>query len=473
MKKLVLLIALATGLIGAPDASYRYRFTNRTGETADNLITFAPGAGPAVNNTNIGCIAWQLTYASEGFSALSITLQTAPSGVTLSGLSTPSSTWSTFGGTATVGSLAMTSTSQGNYVGYGFYPYVRVNVTTTTGTGSIEVKLSCWTSITYANTIGSGGGGSGNVTGPGSSTDTAIAKFNGTNGQTIQNSGVTIDSSDNVSTPGNITSGVGSGNAGSHDFVAGTSLSIAANSFGWGAGSAMTTSVRLESPNAAPAAHSLMVLGAPTSNKASWAYKVLPDCQDSGGNHLNFTQSTDALSCGTSGGASSLFSTSGTGHWYPFDAFWSVTSITPLLNTTVPTYWEFAVPATFTLTEIRGHQTGAGNHYAFAIYDSTCTRVVTGSTVTSSAYAPFVSTVASTTLTPGVYFLAMASGDDAAVGIYGQNSTLGPLVLNAATVKRIFTGSNTISGTTTITFPSTCGTRSARSVDEPAVAFLP
>jgi hypothetical protein len=68
---------------------------------------------------------------------------------------------------------------------------------------------------------------------------------------------------------------------------------------------------------------------------------------------------------------------------------------------------------------------------------------------------------------------AMASGDDASVGIYIQNSTLAPLVLNAASTKRIFTGSNTISGTTTITFPSTCGTRSARSIDEPAVAFLP
>lgn len=32
-------------------------------------------------------------------------------------------------------------------------------------------------------------------------------------------------------------------------------------------------------------------------------YKVIPDCVDSGGNHINFTQSTDAFSCGTSGGS--------------------------------------------------------------------------------------------------------------------------------------------------------------------------
>lgn len=34
--------------------------------------------------------------------------------------------------------------------------------------------------------------------------------------------------------------------------------------------------------------------------------KTVPDCQDSGGNHLNFTQSTDAFSCGTSGSGGSL-----------------------------------------------------------------------------------------------------------------------------------------------------------------------
>src|SRR5262249_5299035 len=30
------------------------------------------------------------------------------------------------------------------------------------------------------------------------------------------------------------------------------------------------------------------------------AVKTVPDCQDSAGNHLNYTQSTDAFSCGTS-----------------------------------------------------------------------------------------------------------------------------------------------------------------------------
>lgn len=46
---------------------------------------------------------------------------------------------------------------------------------------------------------GGGGGGSGDVTGPASATNRAIAIYNGTTGKVIQNSGVTIDASDNVS----------------------------------------------------------------------------------------------------------------------------------------------------------------------------------------------------------------------------------------------------------------------------------
>lgn len=49
------------------------------------------------------------------------------------------------------------------------------------------------------------GGGSGTVTGPETTTDNAIARWSGTDGYTIQNSGVIIDDSDNVSGIGNIT----------------------------------------------------------------------------------------------------------------------------------------------------------------------------------------------------------------------------------------------------------------------------
>lgn len=49
-----------------------------------------------------------------------------------------------------------------------------------------------------------GGGGAGTVTGPASSTDNAIARFDGTGGSTLQNSGWTIDDVDNLAANGSI-----------------------------------------------------------------------------------------------------------------------------------------------------------------------------------------------------------------------------------------------------------------------------
>src|SRR5262245_53018687 len=37
-------------------------------------------------------------------------------------------------------------------------------------------------------------------------------------------------------------------------------------------------------------------------NGTTWQLKALPDCQDAGGNHLNYTASTNTIACGTSGG---------------------------------------------------------------------------------------------------------------------------------------------------------------------------
>lgn len=47
---------------------------------------------------------------------------------------------------------------------------------------------------------GTGGGGSGDVTGPASSTDNAIARFNGTSGKTLQNSAAKVDDSGTLTT---------------------------------------------------------------------------------------------------------------------------------------------------------------------------------------------------------------------------------------------------------------------------------
>jgi hypothetical protein len=56
---------------------------------------------------------------------------------------------------------------------------------------------------------------------------------------------------------------------------------------------------------AGPSTHQLPIVTA--ANTAS--YKTIPDCQDSSGNHINYTQSTDAFSCGLSVPANTVTTT--------------------------------------------------------------------------------------------------------------------------------------------------------------------
>jgi len=88
----------------------------------------------------------------------------------------------------------------------------------TVGVGQDNYVLTYDHANTQISLEAAGGGGSGDVTGPGSSTDNAIARFDGTTGKILQNSGPTIDDS------GNLTIGDGTGNTyfsntGSHDLI--------------------------------------------------------------------------------------------------------------------------------------------------------------------------------------------------------------------------------------------------------------
>lgn len=56
-------------------------------------------------------------------------------------------------------------------------------------------------------TITTGGGGGGGITGPVSSTDNAVSRWDGSGGDTLQNSGVIIDDSNNISGLGTLSSG--------------------------------------------------------------------------------------------------------------------------------------------------------------------------------------------------------------------------------------------------------------------------
>lgn len=70
------------------------------------------------------------------------------------------------------------------------------------GLNIADMKLYCENSAGTVTLLASASGASGDVVGPASSTDNAIARFDLTTGKLIQNSGVTIDDSDNLTLPG-------------------------------------------------------------------------------------------------------------------------------------------------------------------------------------------------------------------------------------------------------------------------------
>jgi hypothetical protein len=74
-------------------------------------------------------------------------------------------------------------------------------------------------------------------------------------------------------------------------------------------GSMATTVAKVNavSYGSGPSTHQVPVVTA--TNTAT--YKTLPDCTDTGGNHINYTQSSDLFSCGTSGATSGTVTTTG------------------------------------------------------------------------------------------------------------------------------------------------------------------
>lgn len=152
------------------------------------VITMQGGTGPAggagYDNRQIGCNSWQLQYGSSGFSAVTLTIQSAPDGAT----------FSTLGGTAVFGALPLTSTTGAsvlmNSYGVNFAPFVRVIATTATGTGTIRGILLGYRAAGFAGTSGGGTGTNGVVVGAGCTLQAPIT-LSGSGNTRIINAGGT------------------------------------------------------------------------------------------------------------------------------------------------------------------------------------------------------------------------------------------------------------------------------------------
>ena len=101
-------------------------------------ITASGGTSPTsggFDNRRIGCNSWQISYANNTFSAITLAIQSAPDSAGSPG------TWGTLGGTATFGVNPNTNTTGASALvqsyGTNFAPWVRVALTSATGSGSV------------------------------------------------------------------------------------------------------------------------------------------------------------------------------------------------------------------------------------------------------------------------------------------------------------------------------------------------
>jgi hypothetical protein len=79
------------------------------------------------------CTTWHLTYYAEGFAAVSIELDEAPSSGDSPG------TWVTWPNLSS-GALPLTSTTSGQITGFKYFPWVSILVNSVTGTGKIRAE---------------------------------------------------------------------------------------------------------------------------------------------------------------------------------------------------------------------------------------------------------------------------------------------------------------------------------------------
>lgn len=109
----------------------------------------ATGTSAVQSNRQSGCIFWTVAYNAQGFSGLSLVLQSAPDAG-----NTPGS-WSTFDGTVIAGFNPNTATDYAFTTLSGYVPWLRMNLTSVTGSGTVVGVL-----YGYKDDPGAGGGGS-------------------------------------------------------------------------------------------------------------------------------------------------------------------------------------------------------------------------------------------------------------------------------------------------------------------------
>jgi hypothetical protein len=245
--------------------------------------------GPNGTGTLISTSTWPVGPSAPYSGSLYPSVMVLPAVSFSGGVVVPSSTI-TFSATPTFNAGSVSK----------FYLSLSGNVTSSTLTGAVKDQLLIfvisqdgvgsrtftWPTNVKGQAIASGAG----------LTSTQAFSYDGTNawpiGEMTVSSGTTDVRGNNGVFTGTLAA-TGGLTAGSMPALTGDVTSSAGSTV-----TAVTKVNGVSYPLTAPA-HSVPVV---TTAGSATTYKVVPDCQDTTGNHINYTQSTDAFSCGSSTG---------------------------------------------------------------------------------------------------------------------------------------------------------------------------
>lgn len=122
--------------------------------TINFTLTSSGARSTTLDNRSQQCAYWSMGYVVNGFSAITIVLQSAPDSAGAPG------SWTTYSGTAAIGAIS-SSTTPSAYLQVtptvAFNPWVSVTLSSATGSGSVVGSAVGWVS----DPGGSGGGGGG------------------------------------------------------------------------------------------------------------------------------------------------------------------------------------------------------------------------------------------------------------------------------------------------------------------------
>lgn len=132
LKKLVLALTLVAGplisqsiqpIMQVPECTLYFSLTAGTLNSGN------------FDNRFSGCSVWTVVYTNSGYTALTLTVQSAPDAAGAPGA------WVPFAGNVLVGVNPNTALTQNRTVLYGYYPWMRVNLGGTVGAGTVRGTL--------------------------------------------------------------------------------------------------------------------------------------------------------------------------------------------------------------------------------------------------------------------------------------------------------------------------------------------